>query len=171
MATTHLHPLPRALRHLFAGSARSLYPRDSLQRIATAIAAGEATHRGQVCFAVESALPVGAVLSGHDAPSGARDAFSRLRVWDTAANNGVLMYLLLADRRIEIVADRGLDARVSVEQWRGVCQLMEERLKAGEPEAAALQGVVAVSALLAEHFPRTGGVDATNELPDLPQIL
>lgn len=175
MATWSAHALPRALRHLFAGSARTLFPQASLQRIAAAITASEVTHRGQVCFAVESALPVGVVLSGHDARSRAREVFARLSVWDTAANNGVLMYLLLADRHIEIVADRGLDARVSAEQWRGVCQWMEERLKAGEPEAAALQGVAAVSALLAEHFPRADGVDdgldSGNELPDLPQIL
>lgn len=165
------HPLKRLMRHLFARSARALYPAAILQRIAEAIAAGEASHRGQVCFAVESALPIGAVWAGHHAHVSARDAFARLRVWDTAANNGVLIYLLLADRRIEIVADRGLAAHASAEQWRGVCQLMEERLQAGEPEAAALQGVAAVSALLAEHFPRTGDDDVTNELPDLPQIL
>jgi uncharacterized membrane protein len=92
-------------------------------------------------------------------------------VWDTAGNNGVLIYLLLADRRIEVVADRGLDPWVSAEQWRGVCQLMEERLRAGESEAAVSQGVAAVSALLAEHFPHTGDVDTINELPDLPRIL
>lgn len=165
------HPLTRLARHLFARSARALYPPASLQRIADGIAAGEASHRGQVCFAVESALPIGAVWTGHHAHGSARDAFTRLRVWDTAANNGVLIYLLLADRRIEIVADRGLAAHVSAEQWRGVCQLMEERLQAGEPEAAALQGVAAVSGLLAEHFPRSGHEDTTNELPDLPQIF
>jgi uncharacterized membrane protein len=169
--TTGTQALPRALRHLFARSARVLYPLDALQRIAAAIAAGEATHRGQVCFAVESALPVGAVLSGHDARSRALEVFAHLRVWDTAGNNGVLIYLLLADRRIEVVADRGLDPWVSAEQWRGVCQLMEERLRAGESEAAVSQGVAAVSALLAEHFPHTGDVDTINELPDLPRIL
>ena len=171
MATAPGGALPRALRHLFVRSARALYPPDCLKRLAGAIADGEAAHRGQVCFAVESALPIGLVLSGHDARSRAVEVFARLRVWDTAANNGVLIYLLLADHRIEIVADRGLDAMVSAEQWRGVCQLMEERLTAGEPEAAALQGVAAVSALLAEHFPRTDGARNQNELPDLPQIL
>lgn len=169
--TTGTRALPRALRHLFARSAHTLYPQDCLQQIAAAIAAGEATHRGQVCFAVESALPVGRVLSGHDARSRALEVFAYLRVWDTAANNGVLIYLLLADRRIEVFADRGLKPWVSAEQWRGVCQLMEERLRSGEPEAAVSQGVAAVSALLAEHFPRTGDGDATNELPDMPQIL
>ncbi|MEO6264401.1 MAG: TPM domain-containing protein [Luteimonas sp.] len=163
--------IARTLRHLFPRSARALYPEASLQRIAAAIAAGESTHRGEICFAVESSMPVLAVFSGYDVRVRAREVFAQLQVWDTAANNGVLLYLLLADHCIEIVADRGLDKLVSAEQWRGVCQLVEERLKAGEPEAAALQGVAAISALLAGHFPRTQGVRDRNELPDLPRIL
>jgi len=161
----------RVLKHLFAPSAARLFPAEVLQRIAAAVVAGESRHRGEVCFAVEAALPAHAVLAGHDARDRARDAFARLRVWDTAANNGVLLYLLLADHRIEIVADRGLDALVSAEQWRGVCQLMEERLRAGEAEAAVLQGVAAVSDLLAEHFPRGPDLADANELPDLPHVF
>ena len=163
--------MTRALRHLFAGSARRLYPVDSLHRIAAAIAEGETAHRGQVCFAVESSLPLGAVLSGLDAGRRAREVFSRLRVWDTEANNGVLVYLLLADHHIEIVADRGVAAAVDDAQWRDVCARMETRLRDGNPEAAALEGVSAVSALLARHFPRAADDVARNELPDLPQIL
>ena len=163
--------ITRALRHLFVGSARRLYPVDRLHRIAEAIAEGEATHQGQVCFAVESSLPLGAVLSGHDARVRALDVFARLRVWDTESNNGVLLYLLLADHRIEIVADRGVAAQVDDAQWREVCARMETRLREGEPEGAALDGVAAVSALLAQHFPRTQGNARRNELPDLPQIL
>ena len=160
----------RALRHLFAGPAHALFPEETLQRIAAAIAAGETTHRGQVCFAVEPALPVALALAGHDARRRAEDAFSRLRVWDTDANNGVLVYLLLADHRIEIVADRGVAALIDPAQGRAICALMEQRLRAGEAEAAAIAGVTAVSALLAEHFPRTDA-GGRNELPDLPQIL
>lgn len=161
----------RLLRHLFARSAHGLYPQESLQRVAEAIAQGERGHRGEVCFAVESALPPLAVLRSRDARERAEDVFAQLRVWDTQANNGVLVYLLLADHRIEIVADRGLDVLVSAEQWRGICLLMEERLKAGEAEAAAVRGVTAVSDLLAEHFPRAPGDVDRNELPDLPRIL
>jgi uncharacterized membrane protein len=163
--------LRRVLRHLFAGSAQALYPTASLQRIAAAIDRGEKQHRGQVCFAVESSLPVTAALAGHDARRCAHEAFARLRVWDTAANNGVLIYLLVADHQIEIVADRGLEGLVATSQWEAVCQQMEQRLRAGEPEAAALEGVAMVSALLAEHFPRTGADEMRNELPDLPRIL
>jgi len=163
--------MARALRHLFAGSAHRLYPADSLHRIAAAIADGEAMHQGQVCFAVESALPLGAVLAGHDARRRAGEVFARLRVWDTEANNGVLVYLLLADRRIEIVADRGVAGKVDEARWRAVCARMEERLRDGDAETAALDGVRAVSALLARHFPRAAGDVRRNELPDLPQIL
>lgn len=160
----------RLARHLFSHPASRLFPEDSLQRIAQAVARGEATHTGETCFAVESALPLRAVFAGVQARDRAVDAFSRLRVWDTAANNGVLLYLLLADQRIEIVADRGLQGRVSEEQWRGVCQLMEERLRAGDPEAAAVQGIEAAARLLAAHFPRGEGVADENELPDLPHL-
>ncbi len=162
--------LARTLRHLFAPSAAHRYPPDALQRIAAAVAAGEARHRGEVCFAVEAALPWRAVLAGADARSRAQAAFGRLRVWDTAANNGVLLYVLLADRRIEIVADRGLAGRVSDEQWRGVCALMEERLRAGDAEGAAIAGIEAASDLLAAHFPRRDGDIDENELPDLPHL-
>jgi len=162
--------LRRALRHLFAQSARSLFPAPVLERIAGAIAAGEASHDGQVCFAVESALPVAAVLAGQDARQRAEHAFARLRVWDTAANNGVLVYLLLADHRIEIVADRGVAARVDGAQWSEICARMERRLREGEAEKAAVEAVTAVSALLAAHFPGGGG-ERRNELPDLPSIL
>ena len=161
----------RLLRHLFARSARSLFPEDSLHRIADAIAASELRHRGEILFAVESELSVGEVLRGVQARARAEAAFARLRAWDTAANNGVLIYLLLADHRIEIVADRGLNGRVSAEQWRGVCQLMEERMRAGEAEQAVLRGVQAVSDLLAQHFPQIDGAPDRDELPNAPHIL
>jgi uncharacterized membrane protein len=163
--------LRRALAHLFARSATASFPPETLHRIADAIAAGEAIHRGQVCFTVESALPIVAVLRGHQARGRAEEAFARLRVWDTADNNGVLIYLLLADRRIEIVADRGVAALIDAPQWRGICALMEQRLREGDAEAAAIAGVDAVSGLLAQHFPRTDGHGRGNELPDLPRIL
>ncbi|MFD0739965.1 TPM domain-containing protein [Lysobacter koreensis] len=161
----------RLLKHLFAPSARRLFPTDTLHRIADAIAASERRHSGEICFAVEASLAAAAVWAGRQARDRATDVFTQLRVWDTRANNGVLLYLLLADHRIEIVADRGFDGLVSAEQWRGVCVLIEERLKAGEPEAAVLRGVEALSELLAEHFPRDAGGGDRNELPDLPHLL
>lgn len=161
----------RLFKHLFAAPARRLFPRESLRRIAAAIAASEARHTGEIRFAVESALHPRAVLAGMQARDRACEVFAQLRVWDTRANNGVLLYLLLAEHRIEIVADRGFDGRVGAGHWREVCRLMEERLKAGEPEAAVLRGVEALSALLERHFPRQAGQAGVNELPDEPHLL
>ena len=161
----------RLLRHLFARSARTIFTNEVLHRIADAVAAGESRHRGEVCFAVESGLTPAQVFAGMQARARANDVFAQLKVWETDANNGVLVYLLLADHRIEIIADRGLRDCVSDAQWRGVCQLMEERLRAGDAEAAAIVGVQGVSDILAGHFPRAAGVADENELPDLPHIL
>ena len=168
--------IARWFRHAFAPSARGLFPEASLSRIADAIARDETRHRGEVCFAVETALDAGALWRGETARARAAAAFAALNVWDTVENNGILIHLLLADRRIEILADRGLDGRVSEEQWRGVCLLMEERLRAGDAEDAVLQGVAAAGDLLVQHFPLIDGrrIDALedrNELTDQPRIL
>ena len=161
----------RLLAHLFAADAATRFPAPAMQRIAAAIADGETRHRGEVCFAVEGALPLREVLRGTRARERAEDAFARLRVWDTAANNGVLLYLLLADHRIEIVADRGLAGRISPEQWRGICQLMEERLRAGEHADAVVAGISAASELLALHYPQEPAAADEDELPNAPVLL
>ncbi|WDS37491.1 TPM domain-containing protein [Pseudoxanthomonas sp.] len=161
----------RWLRHLFAPSAHRLFPQACLQRIAAVIAEGERLHRGEVMFAVESGLDLGAIRTGIDARTAARAAFARLRTWDTEANNGVLIYLLLADHQIEIVADRGLEPHVTAEAWQAVCMQVEAGMREGQPEAAVIAGVRAASALLARAFPAVPGEAGQNELPDLPQIL
>jgi uncharacterized membrane protein len=161
----------RLLRHLFARSSRRLFPEDSLQRITDAIAAGERGHRGEVMFAVESNLPPSLVLAGVEPRERAHDVFVRLRTWDTEANNGVLVYLLLADHRIEIVADRGLTGRVSDAEWAAVCRLIETEMRAGHPEQAILEGIRAVSDHLARHFPQSDGHPDEDELPNRPHLL
>ena len=161
----------RLLKHLFAPSASRLFPAETLKRIAAAIANSERHHSGEICFAVESRLRARTVWAGQQPRDRACEVFAQLRVWDTRGNNGVLLYLLLADHRIEVVADRGFDGLVSAEQWRGVCQLIEERLRADEPEAAVLCGVEALTDLLVEHFPRGAEYVDSNELPDRPQVL
>jgi len=142
-----------------------------MSAIESAIRESEKLHDGEVRFAVEAALHPAQLWRGVTARSRAIEVFAELGVWDTERNNGVLLYLLLADHRIEIVADRGFDGLVSAEQWRGACQLVEERLKAGEPEAAVLRGVEALSALVEAHFPREAGYVDENELPDQPHLL
>jgi uncharacterized membrane protein len=161
----------RLFRHLFARSARHLFPEEALQRIADAIAEGERRHRGEVVFAVESDLPVSALLTGLQPRERAEEVFVRLRVWDTEANNGVLIYLLLADHRIEIVADRGLRDRVGDTQWRDVCGRIEEGMRAGRAAQAVVAGIQAVSDLLAEHFPQADGGRDADELPNRPHML
>ena len=161
----------RLLKHLFAPSAGSQFPAATLDRIADAITANERLHRGEICFAVESALHWRDVLADVDSRGRAEATFGALGVWDTEANNGVLIYLLLADHRLEIVADRGLDALVSPEQWRGVAQMMEERLRAGEAEAAVLASIDEIGRILAEHFPQHDDRPDVDELPNRPVIL
>lgn len=163
--------LARALRHLFAADARSRFPAVAMDRITAAIGEGERRHHGEICFAVESTLPLRQILRGVQARSKAEAAFASLRVWDTSANNGVLVYLLLADHRIEIVADRGLHGRVSDAQWRGVCQVLEERLRSGDYAGAVIAVINEVSDLLATHFPQAPGTVDLDELTDRPVFL
>ncbi len=162
--------------HLFTGNAQARFPAADMQRIATAIGVSESCHTGEICFAVEGALHWRDVLRGVQARARAIDTFGRLRVWDTATNNGVLIYLLLADHRIEIVAARGLAGLVSDAQWRGVCLLMEERLRVGghandSMADAVVAGIEAVGDLLAEHFPQEPGSADEDELPNTPVFL
>ncbi len=163
--------LTRVIRHLFAADARSRFPVAVMDRITEAIREGERRHYAEVCFAVESTLPMGQLMRGVNARTKAEAAFASLRVWDTTANNGVLVYLLLADQRIEIVADRGLQGMVSDAQWRGVCQLMEERLHSSDQADAVIAVIKQVSDLLAAYFPQAPGTMGVDELPDRPVFL
>ncbi|WMJ67882.1 TPM domain-containing protein [Stenotrophomonas sp. 24(2023)] len=162
--------MSRWLRHLFAPSARRAFPPATLQAITEAIGEGERRHAGQVMFAVESDLPLLALWRGVTARQAAERAFAHLRTWDTAGNNGVLIYLLLADHAVEIVADRGLQGRVSAQQWQQVCAGLCQGLRGPQPEQALRQAIAAVSDLLAGHFPATGRSNGDG-LPDTPQIL
>ena len=148
---------------------RRLFPPKVLTRIEQAIKAGEATHSGQVRFVVEGALDGAPLFRDQPARARALDIFSQLRVWDTEHNNGVLIYLLLADRDVEIVADRGIDARVGAAGWEKVCAAMEKDFRAGLFEHGVIEGIQEVSRLLAQHFPK--GPGGRNELPDAPVVL
>jgi len=161
----------RALRHLFAPSSARAFPADLLERVAAAIAAGEARHTGEICFAVEAALPLRMALVDHRPRERAMDVFARLRVWDTAANNGVLVYMLLADHAIELVADRGLDGCVDPAEWAAICGELQAAMRTGDIEAGVMRAIDAISALLERHFPREAGDVDRNELPDRPHLL
>jgi uncharacterized membrane protein len=161
----------RILRHVVTDhlSVRRAFPHAALDRIEQAIAAGERTHRGQVCFAVEGALPPLRVLRRLTPRERALEVFGLLRVWDTEENAGVLVYLLLADRDVEIVADRGIDRRAAPGAWQAICARMEAAFREGRFVDGVLVGIDEIGALLSAHFPHTGNVP--NELPDKPVIL
>jgi uncharacterized membrane protein len=149
--------------------ARRVFPQAVLDRIEQAIKEGEATHSGQVRFVVEGALDGVPLLRDQPARERALDIFSHLRIWDTAHNNGVLIYLLLADRKVEIIADRGIDEREGAAGWANICRDMETEFKAGRFEAGVVRGIAAVSKELATYFPRRG--PHPNELPDKPLVI
>jgi uncharacterized membrane protein YgcG len=147
---------------------RVFHPR-VLAAIEQAIRDGEATHSGQVRFVVEGALDGKPLFRNESARERALNIFSQLRIWDTAHNNGVLIYLLMADRDFEIVADRGIDAKVGAAGWEKICVEMETDFKAGHLAAGVIKGIEAVSRQLAIHFPKTGS--GRNELPDTPLVI
>jgi uncharacterized membrane protein len=163
--------LRRLALNLFGGWFRGArwFPPAAMTRIRDAIAAGERTHAGEICFAVESRYLPWAVMSGLDVRARARQMFGALGVWDTQDNSGVLLYLQLAERRVEIVADRGIAARVAPELWQAMCAQFATDIHGGPPEAAVLACIGRIHALLAEHFP--AAADNPRELPDEPVIL
>lgn len=165
----------RLLRHAAASQWRTRlkFPAKTLDAIERAVASAERGHGGQIRFAIETSLSPLHVLNDVSAHARALEVFSLLRVWDTEHNNGVLIYVQLADRHVDIVADRGFGGRVSAEEWAAVCRSMEEHFRAGRFERGALDGVEAVGKLLARHFPTPDATTAgdRNELPDRPALL
>lgn len=148
---------------------RRMLPERSLRAIAEAIACSEQRSSGEICVAIEVALNWRRLLRGQSPRERALEVFAQLRVWDTERNNGVLIYLLMADRDVEIVADRGIDRWVGKEAWERICREMEQAFLQGQFESGILLGVQAVGEQLARHFPRQG--QEANELPDRPVIL
>jgi uncharacterized membrane protein len=161
----------RILRHLFMPYwlVKRHFPRHVLAGIERAIGESEAAHMGEIRFAVEAALDFWPLMRGQKASERALEVFSRLRVWDTEHNSGVLIYLLLADRDVEIVADRGIHAKVGDAQWQRICGMMEEAFRQGRFEQGVLAGIKEISALLLQHFP--AAAVNPDELPDKPVVL
>jgi len=165
----------RLLRHVAATHWRTRlqFPARTLDAIEEAIARAERMHAGEIRFAIETSLTPLHVLADLTPRERALELFAQLRVWDTECNNGVLLYVLLADRAVEIVADRGLASRVAQTEWDGVCRMMEEHFRAGRFKAGSIAGVEAIAALLARHFPVSapGQSSSGNQLPDRPTLL
>jgi len=159
----------RALRHLIAPAwtLRRAFDAAGLQAIERAIERSEREHGGEIRLAIEANLNVLELLRGVTPRERAIEAFTHLRVWDTEANNGVLIYLLWADHDVEIVADRGFNGRVSTAEWEEVCHRMERLLKEGRAVDAAIEGIQATGALIARHFPSSD----RDELANRPVLL
>jgi len=161
----------RLLQNLFGGWFRlsRWFPADTMRGIRDAIAEGERAHAGELCLAVESRYSPWAVLNGLQPRERAHQLFSLLRVWDTAGNSGVLLYLQLAERRVEIVADRGIAARVEPQLWASLCGDFARDIAAGPADAAVRTCLERINSLLTEHFPAPA--DNPRELPDDPVVL
>jgi uncharacterized membrane protein len=157
----------RLCRHLctLPGTVARAFPASTLSAIEKAIGESERKHGGEIRFAVEATLDPVEILRRKTPRQRALEVFSQLGVWDTEQNNGVLLYLLLADHDVEIVADRGFNAKVSAAEWEAVCREMEAALRAGRYEAAVTDAIGRITALIARHFPAG---TAGNELPDRP---
>jgi uncharacterized membrane protein len=154
--------LPRVVLH-------RRFPAAALKAIEGAIGASEMRHRAEIRFAVEVALDVRALWRVRTVRDRALEVFAELGVWGTAERNGVLIYVLLAERHVEIVADHGLTGRVSDDEWREVCALIERQFASGHWHEGALHGIEAATALLAREFPASGA--NRNEQPNRPIVL
>ena len=163
--------LKRIFRHLAMtrGQVNKAFSHAALNAIEQAIKTSEMTHRGEVRFVVEGSLDGAPLFDGQTAKERALALFSQLRIWDTEHNTGVLIYVLLADRAVEIVADRGIHAKTGPRTWVAICHEMESAFKAAKFEGGAVSGIQAVTRQLVQHFP--AGSHNVNELPDRPLVM
>lgn len=161
--------IKRSLRHLSAPhwNLRRAFDAATLQTIEQAIGETERGHGGEIRFAVEANLGAVELMRGVTPRQRALQTFAHLGVWDTDANNGVLIYVLWADRDVEIVADRGFNGRVTEQEWGAICRRMEQMFAQGNARQAIVHGVQAVGELIARHFP----VADRDELPNRPVVL
>ena len=167
-----MNTLIRILKHrwLDETDAQRALGTDTLHRIEERVAASERTHTGELRVCVEAGLPLSYLWRGASARERAIAMFGKLRVWDTEGNNGVLIYLLLAERRIEIVADRGITQRVPEGTWQAISDAMGAAFKRGDYAGGLLEAVDRVGALLAQHFPADAALSNPNELTDHPDV-
>jgi uncharacterized membrane protein len=170
--THRTHRWLRILRHRWLDETDAARALDAaaLQRLEERVAASERRHGGEIRLCVETGLPLSYLWRGATARERALTMFGKLRVWDTEHNSGVLIYLLLAERAIEIVADRGLARQVPSDHWQKIVAAMREDFRAGRFEAGVMQAIDTVEALLLQHFPLAPGEANPNELPDRPHL-
>lgn len=164
--------IKRWFRHAFMPPWRwrVIFPKSVLTAIEVAVRQSEAKHRGEIRFALENALSLGAVWHGLSARQRANEVFSNLRIWDTEENCGVLIYLMLADREVHIVADRGIAKHVPQIQWDAIAEVMRRHFLKGDFQSGSIEGIEQVTRLLTERFPATSD-HKYNELPDRPVVI
>ncbi|MBI2751326.1 MAG: TPM domain-containing protein [Burkholderiales bacterium] len=163
--------IKRIIKHLFAPpwAVTRMFPAETMKAIENAIRESERSHDGELRFAVEGGLKPWLLLHERTPRARAIEIFSQLRVWDTEHNSGVLIYVQTVDRHIEIVADRGINAKVEQRQWEAIAGRMQTEFRAQRYEAGAIEGMREITALLARYFPPTGA--NPDELPDAPVVL
>lgn len=170
-----LQRMLRLLRHRWMDDADRVISPAALQRLTQRVIDSEQGHSGEIRICIEAGLPNRYLLQAQDLPSLIRQRalsqFGKLRVWDTEHNNGVLIYLLLAEHAIELVADRGINRHVDAAQWQKVVQQLGSALREGRFEDGLTQAVDAVSRVLVQHFPHQEGQSNPNELPDQPTLF
>ena len=161
----------RVLRHLFAThwGTRRRFTSKVLAQIEKALRRIEGQHAGELRFAIETAFDLPELWYGITPRQRALQVFGQLGVWDTSDNNGVLVYVLMADHDVEIIADRAIAARVSQAEWDAVCRDMEDHFRAGRFAEGSEAGIAGVGKLLAKHFPGRGGDH--DEQPNQPVLL
>lgn len=161
----------RVLRHMLLPDwfLRRVLAGADLAAIGDAIAAGEKAHRGELRFVVEGTLPLSTLWRDLSPRQRAVELFAEQRVWDTEENTGILIYVQLVERKVEILADRGIAACVPQAEWDAICRLMEANFSRGEWRQGALEAVTRAGELLARHFPARPR--NPNELPDQPLVL
>ena len=148
---------------------RRYFPPATLATIDAAIATSEQSHRAELRCAVEASLSIGNLLNAVDSKARAIEVFSILRMWDTAENNGVLLYMLLAEHKIEIVADRGFADSVTSAEWMTICVELEQAFAVGDYEAGTLAALDRISMLARQYFPAAN--DDRNELANRTVFL
>ncbi|CAN5139036.1 TPM domain-containing protein [soil metagenome] len=166
-----MHSIKRAMRHLFTTTAtgRRAFPADSLKAIQKAIAKGESTHRAEVRLIVEPALGFRDAWSGMTSRQRARGLFAHYEIWDTEENCGILIYLNLADHKVEIISDRGVGRMIDAEQWRAVCHTMTKGFSQGEFHDSTIAGIEQLNGMLTAVLPDQGA--APNQLSNRPILL
>lgn len=161
----------RMKRHLLttASAGRRAFPQTTVKAIEAAIAEGETLHRAEVCLIIEAALPLQAIMHGVTARERASALFTQHRIWDTEENCGVLIYINLADHKVEIVTDRAVGRLIAARDWQAICHSMTQGFARGTFHDSTLAALTRINALLQQHFPANG--TRPNQITNQPIIL